>query len=139
MWDSPYSFVNNFSNLNPRIRILIFLDSAKVGLLKNVHNQFSRCFGSREMSKTKVGTFFWNTLYMADVLKDNHSETSLARSATLGNICTGRGGHRTYLLDECNKLGGDTAQHWKKAYTGRGDTAHTLLGWGHRTTFTEKA
>ena len=38
--------------------ILLFLDSAKVGLLKNVHNQFSRCFGSREMSKTKVGTFF---------------------------------------------------------------------------------
>ena len=26
-------------------------------------------------------------------------------------ICTGRGGHRTYLLDEWNKWGGDTAQH----------------------------
>ena len=42
------------------------------------------------------------------------------------NICTGRGGHRTYLLDDWNDLGGDTAQHWKKAYSGRG---------GHRTYF----
>ena len=31
-------------------------------LCKNVQNQFSRCFGSREMSKTKAGTF-WNTLH----------------------------------------------------------------------------
>ena len=36
------------------------------------------------------------------------------------------GGHRTYILDEWNKWGGDTAQLWKKAYTGRG---------GHRTYF----
>ena len=50
MRDSPYSFVNNFSNLNPRIRILLFLDSAKAGLLKYVQN--------RGKNKTKVGTFF---------------------------------------------------------------------------------
>ena len=25
--------------------------------------------------------------------------------------CTGRGGHRTYLLDEWNKSGGETTQH----------------------------
>ena len=37
-----------------------------------------------------------------------------------------RGGHCTHLLDEWNKSGGDTTQHWKKAYTGRG---------GHRTYF----
>ena len=29
-------------------------------------------------------------------------------------ICTGKRGHRTYLLDEWNKWGGDTAQHLQK-------------------------
>jgi len=36
---------------------------------------------------------------------------------------TGRGGHRTYFVDESNTWGGDTAQHRKMG----GDTAHTLL------------
>ena len=58
IWYFHYIFVNNFSNLSSRIEILLFLDSTKAGLLKNVQNQFSRCFGSRGMSKTKVGTFF---------------------------------------------------------------------------------
>ena len=35
-------------------------------------------------------------------------------------------GHRTYILDEWNKWGGDTGQLSKKAYTERG---------GHRTYF----
>ena len=48
--------------------ILSFLDSAKAGLLKNVQNYFLRCFRSREISKTKVGTFFWNTLYMTTII-----------------------------------------------------------------------
>ena len=60
IWCSHYIFVNYVSNFIQRINILLFLDSAKAGLLKNVQNQFSRCFGSREMSKTKAGTFFWN-------------------------------------------------------------------------------
>ena len=66
---SHYIFVDNFSNFNPRIGILLFLDSAKAGRLKNVQNQFLRCFRIREISKTKVGPFFlthpvaWQTLH----------------------------------------------------------------------------
>ena len=55
---------------------------------------------------------------------------------------------------EQNYMGGDTAHNFlmsgtkgvgtphnieRKHILGGGDTAHTLLGWGHRTTFTEKA
>ena len=58
IWYSDYIFVNSFYNVNPRIKILLFLDSAKGGLLKNVQNHFLRCFRSQEMSKSKVGTFF---------------------------------------------------------------------------------
>ena len=57
MWYSHNLFVNSYSNFDPRIKIWSFLDSARTGLLKNVQNQFSRCFGSWEISKTKVGTF----------------------------------------------------------------------------------
>ena len=57
IWWSYYIFVENFSDFKHRINVLQFLDSAKVGFLKNVQNQFSRCFGSREMSRTKAGTF----------------------------------------------------------------------------------
>ena len=64
IWYSQYIFVNSFSDFHPRIKILLFLDSAKAGLLKNVQNHFLRCFRSQEMSKSKVGTFFWNTLYI---------------------------------------------------------------------------
>ena len=35
---SLYIFVNNISNFNPRIKILLFLDSAKSVMLKNVQN-----------------------------------------------------------------------------------------------------
>ena len=36
--------------------------------------------------------------------------------------------------------GMETPQHIERKHVlGGGDTAHTLLGWGHRTTFTEKA
>ena len=51
-------FVNSFSNFHPRIKIWLFLDSGKTRLLTIVKNQFQRCFGSQEMSKTKIGTFF---------------------------------------------------------------------------------
>ena len=62
IWCSHYFFVNKFCNYNPRIEISLFLDSEKAGLLKKVWSHFSRCFECQEMSKRKVGTFFWNTL-----------------------------------------------------------------------------
>ena len=52
-----YGILTTFFSMTFPILIL-FLDSAKAGLLKNVQKHLSRCFGSREMSKTKVGTFF---------------------------------------------------------------------------------
>ena len=58
IWHSHYIFVNSFYNVNPRIKILLFLDSAKGGLLKNVQYQVIRCFRSQKISKTKMGTFF---------------------------------------------------------------------------------
>ena len=51
-------FVHESANFNPRIKVLLFLDSAQVGLLKNVQNHFSRRLGSREIAKTQVHTFF---------------------------------------------------------------------------------
>ena len=51
-------FVYESANFNPRIKVLLFLDSAQVELLKNVQNHFSRCIGSREIAKTQVHTFF---------------------------------------------------------------------------------
>ena len=64
IWYSDNIFVNNSSNYNPRIRKLLFLYSAKAGLLKNVQNHILRCYRGWEISKTKVGTFFLNTLYV---------------------------------------------------------------------------
>ena len=51
-------FVYKSANFNPRITVLLFLDSAQVGLLKNVQNHFSRRLGSREIAKSQVHTFF---------------------------------------------------------------------------------
>ena len=51
-------FVYESANFNPRIKVLLFLDSAQVGLLKNVQNHFSRHLGSRKIAKTQVHTFF---------------------------------------------------------------------------------
>ena len=51
-------FVYESANFNPRIKEPLFLDSAQVGLLKNVQNHFSRCIGSQEIAKTQVHTFF---------------------------------------------------------------------------------
>ena len=50
-------FVYESANFNPRIKVLLFLDSAQVGLLKNVQNQFSRRLGSQEIAKTQVHIF----------------------------------------------------------------------------------
>ena len=55
---SSFYFVYESANFNPRIKVRLFLDSAQVGLLKNVQNHFSRRFGSREIAKTQVHTFF---------------------------------------------------------------------------------
>ena len=56
--------------------ILLFFDLAKAGLLKNVQNYFIRCFRSREMSKTKVGTFF-KTPYINNISISPHDITVL--------------------------------------------------------------
>ena len=58
IWYSDNIFVNNSSNYNPGIRKLLFLYSAKARLFKNVQNHNLRCYRGREISKTKVGTFF---------------------------------------------------------------------------------
>ena len=51
-------FVYESANSNSRIKALLFLDSAQIGLLKNVQNHFSRRLGSQEIAKTQVHTFF---------------------------------------------------------------------------------
>ena len=48
-----------------------------------------------------------------------------------------RKGHHTYCGDGRNKWVGTTHNIERKHRLGDGDTAHTLLGYGHRTTFTE--
>ena len=53
--------------------------------------------------------------------------------------CTGRGDTAyTFLMSGTNGVG-TPHNIERKLILGGGDTAHTLLGWGHRTTFTEKA
>ena len=39
-------FVHESANFNPRIKVLLFLDSAQGGLLKNVQNHIFRHLGS---------------------------------------------------------------------------------------------
>ena len=51
-------FVYESTNFNPRIKVVVFLDSAEVGLLENVQNHFSWRLGSQEIAKTQVHTFF---------------------------------------------------------------------------------
>ena len=51
-------FVFESANFNPRIKVLLFMDSAQVRLLKKVQNHFSRRFGSEEIAETQVHTFF---------------------------------------------------------------------------------
>ena len=51
-------FVYEYANFNPRIKVLLFLDSAQQGLLENVQHHFPRRLGSREIAKTQVHTFF---------------------------------------------------------------------------------
>ena len=58
-------FCDHFSNFDPTIRILSFLDSANADLLKNVQNP--RCFRSQEISKTKVSTCFKHPVFMYPV------------------------------------------------------------------------
>ena len=56
-------FVYESAHFNPWIKLILFLDSAQGGLLRNVQNHFSRHLGSQDIAKTQVHTFFWNTLY----------------------------------------------------------------------------
>ena len=51
-------FVYESTNFNPRIKVVVFLDSAEVVLLENVQNHFSWRLGSQEIAKTQVHTFF---------------------------------------------------------------------------------
>ena len=51
-------FVYESANVNPKIKVPLFWDSAQVGLLKNVQNHFSRRLGSQKIAKTQVHTFF---------------------------------------------------------------------------------
>ena len=51
-------FVYESADFKLRIKLLLFMDSAQVGLLKNVQNHFFRRLGSREITKTQVHTFF---------------------------------------------------------------------------------
>ena len=39
------NFVYESANFDPRIKVLLFLDSAQGGLLKNVQNHYSRRLG----------------------------------------------------------------------------------------------
>ena len=83
---SYYVFVNYFSNLNPRIRKLLFLDSAMAGQLKNLQNHFLRCCWGQEMSRTKVGTFFETTCIYTDT-KSNRFFGRLTLHPTYNDIC----------------------------------------------------
>ena len=49
-----HTFFNGFTNFNPRIYILSFLNCAQAGVLKTVQNLFLGCNGSQENVKTKV-------------------------------------------------------------------------------------
>ena len=53
-----YYCVYESANFNPRIKVLLFLDSAQVGLIKDVQNPFPRRRGSQEIAKIQVHTFF---------------------------------------------------------------------------------
>ena len=65
------------------------------------------------MEKHYIG---WDTEQNKRVLKGGDTAHILLTRVTHGvrtphNIERWKGGHRTYLLDEWKKLGGDTAQH----------------------------
>ena len=80
-----------------------------------------------------------------DLIKEIYYKLELARFSTLliesktepsvakggghrtEKIYSGRGGHRTYIIE----VGTLHIPYWG------GDTAHSLLGWGHRTTLKE--
>ena len=55
------------------------MESAKTRLLKNVQNQFSRCFGSREMSKTEAGTLQRNFLAQSALKVQTAHKTTWVR------------------------------------------------------------
>ena len=57
-------FVYESANFNPRIKVLLFLDSAQRGLLENVQNHFSRHLRSWEFAKTIEHIKNWNLLIL---------------------------------------------------------------------------
>ena len=54
----------SWSRFQQLITNWIVLKSTWKGLWKNVQDGISRCFGGREINKTKVGTILWDTLYL---------------------------------------------------------------------------
>ena len=48
-----HTFINSFTNHNPKMQFFLFLDSAQAGLLENVHYYFFRHHGSWEIAKPK--------------------------------------------------------------------------------------
>ena len=52
------------SRLHEIITNGVVLKSTRRALLKNVQDGNSKCFGGREINKTKVGTILWDTLYL---------------------------------------------------------------------------
>ena len=62
---------------------MLSFNSIKAGLLKNVQKHLSRCFGSREMSKTKAGSFFLKHFVLSRlggwvaVLSENKTNSAL--------------------------------------------------------------
>ena len=51
-------FVYESANINPRIKVPLFLDSTSAGLLENVLNLCSRHLGSQEIAKQRGDPFF---------------------------------------------------------------------------------
>ena len=51
-------FVYESANINPRIKVPLFLDSTSAGLLENVLNLCSRHLGSQEIVKQRGDPFF---------------------------------------------------------------------------------
>ena len=109
IWHSPYIFANSFSNFNPSLKLLLFFDSAKAGLLKIVQNHFLRCFRSQEISKTKVGTFFLNTLQskrVSMVFQESFKKVSRGFQGQLKevkNVCQGIFNGVSILFHGCFK------------------------------------
>ena len=67
---SHYIIVNKFSKFNPRIKILLFFYFCNEWwVVEKCTETLSGNFGSQEISKTKVGTFFMHLAVLTIVIK----------------------------------------------------------------------